>query len=145
MSLLKRRWKRDTAGSHMVKVLLAMKVLPVKPQVYRAMGGEDEAYLLYLGALHLSICPGPQIVAGGIEGGEVDKMVIEAVCVVPTEGLITDGEGRLPLLRGLGDPRVFLVVVMGDLELETFLVEAAQVGDGDSLGPRQEPVVDVPL
>ena len=94
LSLFESRSEGHAVRALVMEVMLVMQALAVRPQVRRAMVGQEKGHLLCLGAPHLGVGPGPQVVTGGMEGREVNEVILQAAGVLPSAGLIADGEGR---------------------------------------------------
>ena len=134
--------KRDAARVLVRKVLLAVSVLPVDPHVSWPVAGQRQRDLACLPGLDLAVGPRAKIVGRVVEGGEIDKVVVEAAMVPPGELLLANLEGTL-LDRWLVDLGQLAVVLPRDLQLEIGALELLQVFYRRGVWARDEPVVHI--
>ena len=76
-----------------MEVFVAMDVLAVQPDVRRSVRGQDAGHCLRGGIDHLRVGPGPQVVAGVVERGEIDEVIVEAADVPPGQAGVAHCEG----------------------------------------------------
>ncbi len=125
-----------------MEMLLAMDMLVIQPKVCWAIGRQDESHFLGNRTRHAGVCPGLQVMASVVEGGEIHKVIVAAANIIPSQLCFPHREGS-SLYGRLGDARIYLVMAAGDLQLEIVSREAFQVRDRDSLGARDQPVMNV--
>jgi len=126
------------------EMFLTVEVLPIQPEVRRAVGGQDKGHLLGRGRHDLSVGPGPQVVTAWVKGREVHKVIVQATVVTPGQLCIAYLEGA-PLHGCLMDLRDAPVIVTRDLEPIVLSLEAIQVRNANGIWPSYEPVMDVAL
>jgi hypothetical protein len=125
-----------------MEMFLAMDMLVVQPKVCRAIGRQDESHFLGNGTRNAGVCPGLQVMASVVEGGEIHEVIVAAANITPSQLCFAHRESS-SLHGRLGYARIHLVMAAGDLQLEIVSREAFQVRDGDSLGARDQPVMNV--